>query len=71
MASVPISKAYVQKLTKTAGPSGKHKENDIQINDERVKVLRKSFFQSFYSTRKITGTYYDQAVRIYIEKKDS
>lgn len=68
MASVPISRAYVWRLTKRTERGTTHEHCNIQMND--VKEQRRSFFQSVGYLRRIsaTCTSYDQAIRIHIEK---
>ena len=69
MSSVPISKAYVEKLTKAAD-ANKQKDSGIQSkSNEHTKVTPS--FHGVFSKHKISGTRNDQAVRICVEKDDS
>lgn len=69
MASVPISRAYVQRLTKRTERGTKHEDRNLQIVN-MAKEQRRSFFQSAGYLRSISTTCssYDQAERSYIEK---
>lgn len=67
MASVPISQAYVQRLTKKTERELTYRNMQIQI-DKHVKKRPKCFFQSVCFLGKISATCQDQAVKIYIDK---
>ena len=70
MAAVPISAAYVQKLTKISKPSH-NVDCIIQMkNEEDMKELRRSFLRSFTFIHKISATCADQAIRVYVEKSN-
>lgn len=69
MAAVPVSKAYVRRLTQTTAES-KLKDCNIQIKDDNdVNEQQKCFLQSVCFLRKISVSCHDQAIRIYIEKE--
>jgi len=73
MAAVPISAAYVRRLTKTTDQSPKIHCN-IQINnDEHVKDQRKAILRSFTFINRLSASCHGQTVRVsvYIEKDDS
>ena len=68
MASVPISRAYVQRLTKRTERGTRHEDCNRQIVN--IAKEQRSYFQSVGYLRRIsaTCTSYDQAERSYIEK---
>ena len=71
MAAIPMSAAYVRKLTKTSKPSY-NEDCIIQMkNEEDMKELRRSFLRSFTFIHKISATCSDQAIRVYVEKNNS
>ena len=68
MAAVPVSKAYVGRLTQATAES-KLKGCNTQIKgDNDINEQDKCFLQSVCFLRKISVSCHDQAVRIYIEK---
>ena len=72
MAAIPISAAYVRKLTKTSKPSHNKDCVNIQMkNEEDVKDLRRSLLRSFTFIHKISATCSEQAIRVYVEKNNS
>lgn len=69
MSSVPISKAYVEKLKKAADAS-KQKDSGLQSKDKGHTKVAPSF-HGVFCKHKISRTCHDQAVRICVEKDDS
>lgn len=66
MASVPISQAYVQRLTRETERKLTNRDMQIQI-EKHVKKPPKCFFRSVCFLGKISATCQDQMVAIYID----
>ena len=70
MASVPITKGYVQRLTQKT--ERKLKDCNMQMKiDKHVKKHPKCFYESVCFLGKISATCQDQTVTIYIDKNIS
>lgn len=68
MAAVPVSKAFVERLTQATAES-KLKGFNVQIKGHNnVKEQQRCFLQSVCFLRKISVSCHDQAIRIYLEK---
>jgi len=68
MAAVPVSKAFVGRLTQATAESKLKGFNTQNKGDKDVNEQHKCFLQSVSFLQKISVSCHDQAMRIYIEK---
>ena len=71
MSCVPMSNAYVQKLSEASKIQTAHKvaEGQIQKNFKNPTEDNKPFFELVNNSYRLSANYNGEAVRIYIEKE--